>query len=79
MPDINSDDVEELIIEQLRKRFEELNNIQFVIIDGFLLYHDETLLPLYDVKLFLSADKSVLVERRNARAGYVTIEGEYTN
>jgi hypothetical protein len=49
--------VDDGIVLKLKTRVEKASNeTKFVIIDGFLLYHDAALLPLYDIKLFLSAD-----------------------
>lgn len=51
------------------------NDIGFIIVDGFLLYSDDRALKLLDLPLFLKADRQVLIERRNRRNGYITIEG----
>ncbi len=51
------------------------NTLQFVIVDGFLMFSDDRALSLFDLPLFLKADRQVLVERRNRRNGYITIEG----
>ncbi|KAK5116379.1 hypothetical protein LTR62_007926 [Meristemomyces frigidus] len=49
------------------------------IIDGFLLYSDHpsmrSIRELFDVKLFLRTDFATAKERREARSGYVTLEG----
>ncbi|USW48670.1 Putative nicotinamide riboside kinase, P-loop containing nucleoside triphosphate hydrolase [Septoria linicola] len=47
------------------------------IIDGFLLYSEEMkdIRDLFDVKLFLRTDHATAKSRREARSGYVTIEG----
>jgi nicotinamide/nicotinate riboside kinase len=47
------------------------------IIDGFLLYSEEmkAVRDLFDVKLFLQADYATMKTRREARSGYVTLEG----
>lgn len=47
------------------------------IIDGFLLYSEEmkAVRDLFDVKLFLRADYATMKARREARSGYVTLEG----
>lgn len=47
------------------------------IIDGFLLYSEgmKDIRDLFDVKLFLRTDYQTAKSRRQARAGYETIEG----
>lgn len=47
------------------------------IIDGFLLYSEEmkAVRDLFDVKLFLRTDHKTAKARREARSGYVTLEG----
>ncbi|CZT24382.1 related to M.pneumoniae uridine kinase udk [Ramularia collo-cygni] len=47
------------------------------IIDGFLLFSEEMeeIRDLFDVKLFLRAEYNVMKTRREARSGYVTLEG----
>jgi uridine kinase len=47
------------------------------LVDGFLLYHDPSISSLLDIKIFLHAPYSTLLDRRNARSGYVTLEGKY--
>jgi nicotinamide/nicotinate riboside kinase len=48
-----------------------------VIIDGFLLYSEDMkqIRDLFDVKLFLKTDHQTAKARREARSGYVTVEG----
>lgn len=47
------------------------------IIDGFLLYSDgmKAVRDLFDIKLFLRTDYATMKARREARSGYVTLEG----
>ncbi|PWN25078.1 P-loop containing nucleoside triphosphate hydrolase protein [Jaminaea rosea] len=45
-------------------------------LDGFLLYHDDEVRQQMDVRLFLRIGRDLLRERREARGGYVTAEGE---
>ncbi|KAF2762181.1 P-loop containing nucleoside triphosphate hydrolase protein [Pseudovirgaria hyperparasitica] len=51
--------------------------VRVAIIDGFLLYAESmrTIRELFDVKLFLPTTKALTKRRREARQGYVTIEG----
>lgn len=52
---------------------------RIAIIDGFLLYSDEMaelgIRDLFDVKLFLRTSYATAKRRREARTGYVTLEG----
>jgi nicotinamide/nicotinate riboside kinase len=52
-------------------------NRKIAIIDGFLLYSEDMkeIRELFDVKLFLTTDYDLVKKRREARTGYVTIEG----
>lgn len=47
------------------------------IIDGFLLYSDDmaSIRNIFDAKLFLRTDYATAKTRREARSGYVTLEG----
>ncbi|ESA43675.1 hypothetical protein GE21DRAFT_3485 [Neurospora crassa] len=54
--------------------------LKICIIDGFLLYSPPPLLPAtllsqMDIKLFLLVSKAKALQRREARDGYVTLEG----
>lgn len=46
-----------------------------VFVDGFMLYHDQSVADLFDVKLLFRAPYHVLKARREARPGYNTEEG----
>lgn len=50
---------------------------RIAIIDGFLLFSEEmsSIRDLFDVKLFLKTDYATAKRRREARTGYVTLEG----
>lgn len=50
-----------------------------VFVDGFMLYHDDEILNLFDVKLFFHAPYEVLKARRAARQGYNTVAGFWTD
>lgn len=51
-------------------------NTLYVIIDGIMLYHDpQFLIPYLDLAIFLRAPYETLKTRREARNGYVTLEG----
>lgn len=69
------------LVRQLRKRFQqELGSAwekPVAIIDGFLFYSKSLahIRPLFDVKLFLRTSYQTAKKRREARSGYVTLEG----
>lgn len=52
-------------------------DLPVAIIDGFLLFSDDmkAVRDLFDVKLFLHTDYQTAKIRREARSGYVTLEG----
>ncbi|KAL7266086.1 ribosylnicotinamide kinase [Rhizina undulata] len=50
-----------------------------VILDGFLLFHDEEILSRLHGKIFLRARQDSCRKRREARNGYATIEGFWTD
>jgi len=73
-------DVDQSIIEDLRwkgSRWMFQNVPPICIIDGFLLYSDgmKMIRDAFDVKLFLRTDFKTAKSRREARSGYVTLEG----
>lgn len=60
-----------------RKQTDEKPKLPIVIIDGFLLFSQDMqhIRDLFDVKLFLRATHKTVKQRREARTGYVTLEG----
>lgn len=59
----------------LKKSVQKFNKYDLVIVDGFMLFHDEELASLFDVKLFFHADYETLKSRRSKRKGYSTVAG----
>ncbi|KAK3901440.1 nicotinamide riboside kinase [Staphylotrichum tortipilum] len=58
--------------------FSPSKNTRICLLDGFLLYSPPLfakVMALLDVKLFLHATRDAAVRRREARDGYVTLEG----
>jgi nicotinamide/nicotinate riboside kinase len=56
--------------------FEQSEPVKTVlIVEGFLYFHDEKFLKLIDNLIFTFSDFDALLERRNSREGYETIEG----
>ncbi|KAK3314937.1 putative nicotinamide riboside protein [Apodospora peruviana] len=56
--------------------------LKVCLLDGFLLYspdHLPTIMPLIDIKLFLLVSRAKATQRREARDGYVTLEGFWTD
>lgn len=72
-------DVDEAAIEQCRQRLASTvpPHANVVILDGFLLFSTAMaeLLELFDCGLLLRADHDTVRSRREARKGYVTLEG----
>lgn len=54
-----------------------LNNSKnlYVLVDGFMLYHNPNIAALFDIRLFFRASFESLKARREARSGYNTVEG----
>ncbi|OQO08277.1 hypothetical protein B0A48_06147 [Cryoendolithus antarcticus] len=72
-------DVDAALIKRLRVESTSMgqDTVRVAIIDGFLLYSEDlrAVRDLFDVKLFLHTDYHTAKTRREARSGYVTIEG----
>ena len=73
-------DLDHKVIEDLKWRasrwmFEDVPPV--AIVDGFLLYSEgmKDIRSLFDAKLFLKTDFKTAKARREARSGYVTLEG----
>ncbi|KAF1821021.1 P-loop containing nucleoside triphosphate hydrolase protein [Dissoconium aciculare CBS 342.82] len=72
--------VDQTVIDDLRwsaSRWMYADAPPIAIIDGFLLYSEgmKSVRDAFDVKMFLRADHSTCKARREARSGYVTLEG----
>ena len=73
--------VDHSVVADLKQRAAEFaearTGIRVAIVDGFLLFSEEMkdVRDLFDVKLFLRTDYATAKTRREARKGYVTIEG----
>lgn len=63
-----------------RQIHHQLDKFHVVLVDGIMLYHDKSpIIDLLDVRLFISAPYQILKQRRQAREGYATIEGFWTD
>jgi nicotinamide/nicotinate riboside kinase len=74
--------VDEKIVEGLRARVKEVVEkkgwrTRIAIVDGFLLFSEDMkdIRQLFDLKLFLRTSYHTAKRRREARSGYVTLEG----
>ncbi|KAK6436990.1 ribosylnicotinamide kinase [Oleoguttula sp. CCFEE 5521] len=76
---VDLENVDAALIERLKveSASKGQNTLPVAIIDGFLLYSEDlkAVRDLFDVKLFLHTDYHTAKTRREARSGYVTIEG----
>lgn len=52
-----------------------VRNQLVIIVDGFMLFHDEELCKHFDIKIFFHAQYDTLKKRRESRKGYETVEG----
>lgn len=50
-----------------------------VLVDGFMLFHDDAIASMFDALLFFQAPYQVLKARREARAGYKTCDGFWSD
>ncbi|KAF2218333.1 P-loop containing nucleoside triphosphate hydrolase protein [Elsinoe ampelina] len=73
--------IDQPVIQKLKKetleRSQNRDDVKVAIVDGFLLFAEEmkNVRDLFDVKLFLRTDYQTAKGRREARKGYVTLEG----
>lgn len=79
---VGSHGVEEAVISRLREKIRDLIkqqgwNRKIAIVDGFLLFSNDMseVRDLFDVKMFLRTSYVTAKKRREARSGYVTLEG----
>lgn len=72
-------------VERLKREGKSrwLNQRKLLIVEGFLLFPSPPLPPalpsLFDVKILLRVNKNVAKERREARTGYVTLDGFWSD
>lgn len=72
--------VSEPQLRRIQDKFAGAEGAAYVIVDGIMLYHDpDALLPYLDLAVLLRARYSELKARREARAGYVTLDGFWTD
>ena len=80
MNSVGEVDVDSKVLEDLKRRAEGLKlegDVRVAIVDGFLLFSEEMteVRDAFDIKLFLRTDYETAKKRREARSGYVTLEG----
>lgn len=74
--DTSATEVSSSIITHLQKTSKIVDLQQdLLIVDGFMLYHDQEMLSNFDVPILLRGSYKALKERREQRSGYVTLEG----
>jgi nicotinamide/nicotinate riboside kinase len=71
--------VDAALVERLKQKVSTsgLEHVRVAIVDGFLLYSQDmvAIKDTFDLKLFLRTDYETAKKRREARSGYVTLEG----
>jgi nicotinamide/nicotinate riboside kinase len=71
--------VDAALVERLKQKVSTsgLEHVRVAIVDGFLLYSQDMVAvrDTFDLKLFLRTDYETAKKRREARSGYVTLEG----
>ncbi|CAI2166280.1 17371_t:CDS:2 [Funneliformis geosporum] len=63
------------VMNLLKEFGEKKDEWSFLFVDGFLLYVDQDVINELDIKLFVKTKREILKRRREARSGYVTMEG----
>ncbi|KAK9368363.1 P-loop containing nucleoside triphosphate hydrolase protein [Lipomyces kononenkoae] len=74
-PPVSSEEADAIKKAILGQDISIADNVEFCIVDGFLLFNDDIITKQLDVKLLLRAPYESLKKRREARSGYATIEG----
>ncbi|KAI8051268.1 P-loop containing nucleoside triphosphate hydrolase protein, partial [Syncephalis plumigaleata] len=73
---VDDDAVDDQLIEELRQQYSSaLAGYRFVVVDGFLLFTNPEIVARLDVRIFVTASRETLKRRREARVGYITVEG----
>ncbi len=74
--DLTHEEIEQIgsLLTQIRER---TKSVEIVVVDGFLLFCDPPCIDLLDLPVFMHAPHETLKARRNARTGYITLEGIY--
>lgn len=71
--------VDAALVDRLKQQASAmgLDDVRVAIVDGFLLYSQEmeAVRDAFDLKLFLRTNYETAKKRREARSGYVTLEG----
>ncbi|RKP06542.1 P-loop containing nucleoside triphosphate hydrolase protein, partial [Thamnocephalis sphaerospora] len=68
--------VDERVLFELRDALHSSYQAErFIVVDGFLLFADPRVAEHLDVRVFVTASKTTLQRRRDARVGYTTVEG----
>jgi nicotinamide/nicotinate riboside kinase len=81
-PSLNRKEQDKVLSDTLEKARHHLvfkhkdNPVTFVIVEGILLYHEQNVEDQFHLKVVLTAEESVLKERRYARKGYATNDGD---
>ncbi|KAK6205006.1 uridine kinase activity protein [Scheffersomyces amazonensis] len=66
---------EQLLLNKIQLKIPDSETTLFILVDGFMLFHDPKILELFDVNLFFRASFETLRDRRESRDGYNTVEG----
>ncbi|KAG0171246.1 ribosylnicotinamide kinase [Apophysomyces sp. BC1034] len=74
-----SSSVSDATLQGLRAMFHARHDDIFVLVDGFILYHDPSVAAEFDSKLFFIASYATLKQRRESRKGYTTADGYWVD
>lgn len=80
--ELGQSDVPDNVVQTMREKVikgnlvnREDTDLLLCFVDGFLLYSDSSIVSELDIRLLVRAPYEKLKARREARNGYVTIEG----
>lgn len=62
-------------MDRLALEIKSKTTAKIFCVDGFLLYTNDTVIGLLDIKFFLKSGFDTLKARRNQRDAYITIDG----
>lgn len=74
-PDVDLKLTDSEISKLKEKLLDKFKNVDIVIVDGFMLFHDDKIARLFDLKLFYYSTYECLKLRRSKRLGYSTVAG----
>ncbi|AAS54832.2 AGR342Cp [Eremothecium gossypii ATCC 10895] len=72
--DVGKFGISEEYLEELRRRYRGRISQPVVLVDGFMLYHDDKVAARFDCRLLVRAPYATMKARRASRGGYKTLD-----